>query len=185
MPIPDTEKKSMIKTARSNGAVGKNAVLPRFISEIPDLKPHLILDFGCGKEAIHVQMLRRQGFEFVYGIDLEPLGDPNLEANTCALPWHLVYASNVLNVQPSRTALYCTLDKIARFAKVGVAYLSYPKTPRKMGLSDEEMLRCITIFFQAVYKFKIRNTTIFKCVGNKCRKELENRLTDFVESDRM
>ena len=69
MQISDGDRREMISTARSVGAVGKNAILPRFISDIDALKAHLILDFGCGAKAIHVRMLRERGYEFVYGCD--------------------------------------------------------------------------------------------------------------------
>ena len=177
MQISDNDKKTMIRTARSNGAVGKNAILPKFISEFEGAKEHLVLDFGCGKDAIHVQMLRKKGFEYAYGIDLHPLTDSNLEANNGSLPWYLVYASNVLNVQPTRTTLNCTICKLSDYAKQGVAYLSYPKTPRKLKLTDSQMEEILSPFFKAVYKFKIRGTTIYKCVGNNCQKKLEERLT--------
>lgn len=182
MQIPESEKKCMIRTARSNGAVGKKAILPNFISEIPSLKEHLILDFGCGKDAIHVQMLRNQGFEYVYGLDLQPLSNPNFDASeNGSLPWHLVYASNVLNIQLSRTALNCTICKLSDFAKQGVAYLSYPKSPRKLPLSDAQMQEILAPFFKCVYSFKIRGTTIFKCTGGKCQNKLEEKLDSKCE----
>jgi len=174
--ILTADRNNMIKTARSNGAVGKNAILPRFIAEIPNLKPHLILDFGCGKDAIHVVRLREQGFEFVFGIDLVPLSNPIYEMPQ-RLPWHLVYASNVLNVQPSLSVLQTTIKTIAYYANYGVAYLSYPHSPRKLGYSVVQMQESLVPYFSNVYRFTYRNTVVFKCVGKFCQKKLENLLT--------
>lgn len=176
MAISKEDKQVMVKTARSNGAIGKNAILPKFIAEIPALQSHLILDFGCGKDAIHVKALRDQGFEFVFGKDLVPLSNPAYEV-TQDLPWHLVYASNVLNVQPSTKTLHTTLTMITGYARYGVAYLSYPSSPRKLGLSVPDMQEKLVPYFKSVYRFTYRNTVIFKCVGKFCQKMLENRLT--------
>ena len=178
MQISENDRKDMMSTARSRGAVGKNAILPRFISEIPALKKHLILDFGCGSKAIHVEMLRERGYEFVYGYDLSVIENPNyVHPDETAIPWHLVYASNVLNVQPSLTALRCTMCKLSDFARYGVAYLSYPKSPRKMGIEISEMKNHLSPFFKAVAHFKYRNTVIFKCTGRACELMLEEGLT--------
>jgi len=178
MQISDLDKETMVKTARSRGAVGKNAILPRFVSEIQGLEDNLILDFGCGKDALHVKMLREKGFAFVYGIDLVPITDPNLTVqNVDAFPWHLVYASNVLNVQPSFTALRCTICKVSDYVRLGVAFFSYPKSPRKLNLGKDEMLDILKPYFKRVTAFKYRNTTIFKCTGRNCQVLLEERLT--------
>ena len=176
--IAEIDKKIMLSTARSRGAVGKNAILPNWLAGTPGLRDHLILDFGCGKDAIHVKMLREQGFEFVFGVDLEPLTNPDYEyPNGHNLPWHLVYASNVLNVQPSYSSLQCTVCKVAEYANKGVAYFSYPKSPRKLKIPDDEMLEYIAPFFNSAHKFRLRGTTIFKCRGKNCQVNLEKRLT--------
>lgn len=176
--ITQEDQQVMMKTARSRGAVGQKAVLPRFISEIPTMKPHLILDFGCGKDAIHVKMLRDQGFEFVYGVDLEPLTNPDYEfQHVRSVPWHVVYASNVLNVQPSRSVLEVTLSQIADYARHGVAWMSYPGSPRRMKMGVTDMHNIISSFFRATYHFTYRNVTLYKAVGKFCQKGLEDRLT--------
>lgn len=168
----------MVKTARSNGAIGHKAVLPRFISEIPALKPHLILDFGCGKEAIHVKMLRDQGFEFIFGKDLVPLNNPEYEfQHVDSVPWHLVYASNVLNIQPSLAVLEVTLSQVSHYARHGVVYFSYPSSPRHMKLSVSDMQDAISPFFQSVWRFRFCNTVLYKAVGKFCQKGLARRLT--------
>jgi len=182
MQISESDKKIMMKTARSSGAVGKGAILPNFIASIPALKQHTILDFGCGKKAIHVEMLREKGYQFVYGYDLSPVENPNYTVSDLkGIPWHLVYASNVLNVQPSFTALQCTICRIADLARFGVVYLSYPKTPRKLGLSVEEMQNILSPFFNYTSNFKLKNTVIFKCSGKQCELMLEKGLTSLQD----
>jgi hypothetical protein len=178
MQITESERLDMISTARSKGAVGKNALLPGFVASIPALKKHLILDFGCGKDAVHVTMLRNKGYEFVYGCDLSPISNQNyVHPDEKAIPWHLVYASNVLNVQPSFTALNCTICKIADFARYGVAYMSYPKSPRPLRIDIEEMRSILSPYFKTVHSFKYKSTTIFKCAGKNCELLLEEGLT--------
>ena len=176
MQITETDKQIMIKTARSSGAVGKNAILPRFIAEIEGLQPHLILDFGCGKEAIHVKALREQGFEFVFGKDLVSLSEPVYEV-TQNLPWHLVYASNVLNVQPSIDTLNTTINMVSDYARYGVAYFSYPSSPRKLGYTALKIQDRLVRYFKSVYRFTYCKTVIFKCTSRKCQEMLERRLT--------
>lgn len=183
MQIEACDKAVMVRTSRSVGAVGKKAILPNWIGEMDDaLKQHLILDFGCGHKAIHVQMLRERGFEHVYGVDLEPLENPNFEAPD-DLPWHLVYASNVLNIQPSYSALRCTLCKLSDITRFGVVYMSYPASPRKLNIPVCEMEEIIFPFFVSTYRFRLRNTTIFKAVGRKCQKKLADLLTVRIEYD--
>jgi hypothetical protein len=165
-----------VRTARSNGSVGKNAILPNHILSIPSLKYHLILDFGCGPAAIHVKMLRDNGFKFVFGKDLVPLENSEYEV-ACLLPWHLIYASNVLNVQTSFSDLQDTIREISELAELGVVYLNYPVSPRKLKLSVEEMHNILKNFFPAAFYFKLHNTPIFKCVGKNCQKKLEMILT--------
>jgi len=162
--LTECVQNEMVKTARSKGAVGKNAILPRYISEFGAWKSKLILDFGCGKDAIHIKALREKGFEFVFGVDLVPLSEPVYEVKQ-DLPWHLVYASNVLNVQPSLVALKTTVNQIADYARHGVAYLSYPGSPRKLGFPTFKMQERLTPYFKEVYRFSYRNTTIFKGLG--------------------
>jgi hypothetical protein len=56
MATTDREKVIIMQTARSAGAVGANALLPRFIADKSQHKDDRILDFGCGPTAQHVVM---------------------------------------------------------------------------------------------------------------------------------
>ena len=99
------------KTARYTGAVGKKAVVPRYVANIASFDDE-ILDFGSGSKAIHVQMLKNQGFNvtawdlgknFVKGIH---------SPDALKRQYDIVYASNVLNVQPSRKYLDIIVKKL-------------------------------------------------------------------------
>ncbi|NIR17239.1 MAG: class I SAM-dependent methyltransferase, partial [Desulfobacterales bacterium] len=73
MGITPEEKVEMIKTARSKGAVGENAIVPRVVLSMYNsflLGPnHTVLDFGCG-DGQHVKLLRGYGLR-VNGCDFQ------------------------------------------------------------------------------------------------------------------
>jgi len=128
------------KTSRTLGAVGKNAVVPKYVSENTD-KGDTILDFGAGKDAGHANALSKQGFNvtaYDFGNNVkEGIHDPN----ALAKKYDVVYASNVLNVQSSRNMLNNTLNEIAGSVKAnGRAVVNLPASPRKMKSLDANMI---------------------------------------------
>ena len=122
------------KTARAAGAVGGNAGLPRYVESIvgPGWR---VLDFGCGPAQLHVQRLRESTGAQVVGYDLN-------------MPWprghfDLVYASNVLNVQPNIHHLNSTLSELHYHQGEGRLVVNYPSDPRKAGLSLRDLIKHI------------------------------------------
>lgn len=142
-----------ISTARSTAFANK-ALVPRVISQFHGLKvgdyalwPHRrdceILDYGCGKEQVHVKMLRERGLNVV-GHDFSA---PNSEA--LGKKYDVIYASNVLNVQGDTQMLYNTLHEIKDLLNVhGVFVANYPQAPRYCPLTVFELLRDVRIIFQ-------------------------------------
>ena len=87
-------------TSRNKGAVGEQAIVPKWIEENVNKKSS-ILDYGAGKSAQHTERLSNEG----YNVTAYEFGDnvnPNIhDVNALDKKYDVVYASNVLNVQNS------------------------------------------------------------------------------------
>jgi hypothetical protein len=128
-------------TSRSSGAVGEKAVVPRVVASMVD-KAQSILDFGAGKDAMHTQRLRGEGFDvtaYEFGSNINPALH---DANALNRDYDVVYASNVLNTQNSDAMLEATIEQINSALKEGgTAIVNLPGSPRKgaySGLSQRE-----------------------------------------------
>jgi hypothetical protein len=117
--------------------------VPRVVGEMA--KPGMtILDFGAGKEAIHVHMLRAKGLDvtaYDFGANVRlGLHDPD----ALSRQYDLVYASNVLNVQSSLEMLHGTVAQIAGATKdEGHVVVNLPREPRKCADVTVTLLRHI------------------------------------------
>lgn len=126
------------KTCRSSGAVGRNAIVPRYVAQTA--KPtDRILDFGAGKDAIHTKALREKGFN----VTAHEFGD-NQNENHDPLALHheydIVFASNVLNVQADGNTLYQTLKDLWIHTGIGGRLvMNYPESPRKLNVTTKQM----------------------------------------------
>jgi hypothetical protein len=144
-------------TARTRGAVGLNAIVPRFVAE-RCLRADKILNFGSGpvvpgiKDTLHSAMLKAQGFQHVDSYDVGANVHPECHV-TNPLPgsYDMVFASNVFNVQPSCECLYSTLALAASLvAPDGFLILNYPKDPRYCSLSLDELYESLQRLFTPV-----------------------------------
>lgn len=131
--------KTVNSTCRSSGAVGNMAVVPRVVPEFAN-KSDKILDFGAGKFAVQTEALRDKGYNvtaFEIGNNFNPRYH---DKNALNKKYDLVYASNVLNVQPSREYLDMVLNTINGVMKKGGLFVAnYPSEPRKckgLGVAD-------------------------------------------------
>ena len=132
------------KTSRNNGAVGANAITPRYVREIIDTEYEKedtrILDFGAGKAAAHAMAMRKDGYDisaFEFGDNFNPRIHTLL---ALAHTYHIVYASNVLNVQSGAEMAKETIKLIADvLLDDGEFIANYPASPRKSDLTAKEM----------------------------------------------
>jgi len=131
-------KKDKTKSARSKGVIGKNAIIPRIIPVLlKDVEnPFNILDFGCGKDMIHVMELQKQGFN-VSGYDINLPGTERFLKQT----YDIVYLSNVINVQSSKEELDEIFDLVwnCLHPVLGIGIANYPNKPRYLGWTVKEM----------------------------------------------
>lgn len=126
--------KTVNATYRATGSIGPKAIVPKLVPGVAK-KTDRILDFGAGTKAIHTMALRQQGYNvtaFDIGANIDPaIHDPNALAKR----WDVVYASNVLNVQPSPADLISLVMLLADLVKKGGTLIAnYPPSPRKSGL---------------------------------------------------
>jgi len=132
------------KTCRGRGAISAKAVVPRLVEQLclPEQGP--LLDFGAGKEALHVLTLREKGFEVVaheFGNNFVA-GLHNEEA--LSGQYACVYASNVLNVQCNEDMLRITLAAMCSCTEAGGKVIAnYPKAPRKAALPNAEFFKIV------------------------------------------
>ena len=124
------EKKAMATARPASFAI--KAVVPRVVAHLaPQGK---ILDFGCGRDAVHVGLLRERGLDVV-GHDF------SLPATLERGSFDVVYASNVLNVQTDDAMLFKTLREIRSYLRLGGLFIAnYPKEPRYCPLSADDLL---------------------------------------------
>ena len=124
-------------------------------------KDKKILDFGCGTEFIQGKYLRELGFD----VDGWDFGENKPKDCVVELKqiYDVVYASNVLNVLSSVTALIETLRQIRSTLKRGGLFIvNYPAAPRKLEFTTNTM-ECFLIYFfgENVKRIRYRSTTIW------------------------
>ena len=129
--VSEEDIKVANQTSRTKGAVGEQAIVPKWIEENVNKKSS-ILDYGAGKSAQHTERLSNEG----YNVTAYEFGDnvnPNIhDVNALDKKYDVVYASNVLNVQNSEEILNTTLKEISdALNENGYAIVNLPTTPRK------------------------------------------------------
>lgn len=131
--IPDLNK-----TSRSRGAIGKNAVVPRYVAENFNPKNTKVLDYGAGKDAIHTQWLRGLGFD-VTAHEIGANVNPKLHSPDAlkALCYDVVMLSNVVNVYSDLNSLYYVFEDTLYVTKMdGKVIFNVPKSPRVVPPQD-------------------------------------------------
>lgn len=143
------------KTSRAIGAVGKNAITPRFVREhielFYDKEDTMILDFGAGKAAAHAQAMLADGFmvtAYEFGSNIDPRVHNEL---ALMQTYDIVYASNVLNVQSGIVMSRATIKQVADVVKEnGMFFANYPASPRKSNISPNGMRALLIEQFNTV-----------------------------------
>ena len=157
------------KTSRTNGAVGKNAIVPRKVREYLGAycdEEITILDFGAGKTAAHQQAMLQDGWA-VTAYEFGDNVDPRFH-NELALmqTYDIVYASNVLNVQSGFDMARATIKQVADVVVTGgVLFANYPASPRKSEITPKEMEWLLMEQFGAVTRVGgIKSATLWMCM---------------------
>lgn len=147
--------KTVNSTCRSSGAVGGLALVPRVVPAYAR-KSDRILDFGAGTNAVQAMGLRAKGYNvtaYEIGNNFNPVYH---DSSALKRKYAVVYASNVLNVQPSRVYLNAVLDAVAGVLKAdGLFIANYPASPRKCeGLGVAELAGILNRHFSIVQRVK-------------------------------
>jgi hypothetical protein len=143
------------KTSRNNGAVGKNAITPRkvreYVDSVYDKKDTLILDFGAGKAAAHTRAMLADGYlvtAYEFGENIDPRFHNEL---ALMQQYHIVYASNVLNVQSGYEMARATIKQVSDVLfEGGEFFANYPASPRKSDMKPKEMVKLLLEQFDTV-----------------------------------
>jgi SAM-dependent methyltransferase len=127
------------KSARSAGAVGKNAVVPRAVSlwlnDLENRAPLFmrILDFGCGPDMIHVNDLRKEDWAwYVEGTDFGKNFDASkmVHVEEVENQIDIVYASNVFNTHSSyMMSMSAIQDILIALKPNGHLFYNLPPSP--------------------------------------------------------
>ncbi len=143
------------KTSRASSAIGHNAITPRYVREhvemFYDKETTTILDFGAGKTAYHARIMLADGFlitahEFGKNINSCFHNELALSQN-----YHIVYASNVLNVQSGSEMIRETIRQVVNVLKDdGKFFANYPASPRKSNITPKEMMTLLLERFEEV-----------------------------------
>ena len=156
--------KSVNKTVRSKGAVGKNAILPRYIIENYEFN-HIgsILDFGAGPDIINTKKLREKGFL----VDAYDIGNNFIKGVHTGIKdqkYDIIFSSNVVNILPNLVSIIEAIGLIYYLLDGdGCALFNFPKSPRKFKMSDNDFKELLGSFFYDVRIEKYNNTKIFVC----------------------
>ena len=147
-PPSSGEAAIVSKTSRCSPAIGANAVTPRYVIQL-EKKNQKILDYGAGHCAMQTLTLKSNGFRHVTAWDVqENQQTTHHDPNALSQKYDVVMASNVLNVQINKAMLRRTLKEVASLLKKkGRFYANYPKSPRKTGLTEKELLNELKQWF--------------------------------------
>jgi len=158
-------------TSRTLGAVGANAITPKYVESIA-LDTDRILDFGAGKDATHARRMNERGLHVV----AHEFGDnfvPGIHTQgALAYRYDIVYASNVINVQNTVNMLGETIETLAgSVRKTGMLVLNYPLSPRKgvmESVDSEQLEEFLKSFFTEIDRVGgTRSAPLLRCTGVK------------------
>lgn len=167
-------------TARSGGAVGSDPICYRFLIDKLAGTNAPVLDYGAGPEAVHTRRMRQHGIAaYAYDVgtnhaakDMSPYQQCWWLPRNSILSGHFrlryIVASNVLNVQPTHTALLRTIEElrdILRANKGAAVILNYPQKPRKCpDVSVKDLIYLLTGAFPGFARVPVGSSSyVFVC----------------------
>ena len=171
MIYTEAQQADLMKTARTSGAVGKNALLSRVIRKVGnmDLK---YLDYGSGPAALHTVLIRADGYNVV-AHDINPEKTKwhiNTKLSGYDGWFDVVFASNVLNVQPTIEHVRDVVSEVDMMLKLnGTALFNYPVSPRKTDLVVSEVDAILKEQFRVAERirkigdWKLDTTPVWQC----------------------
>lgn len=111
-----------------------------------DTSAKRILDYGCGTDEKYVEQMIKLGLNAV-GIDFHIEGSRDKHLGDESL-YDIIIASNVLNVMNNLLDLEGVIQEIAHhLAPQGQAIINYPVAPRKLGLSNKDLVSLLEKYF--------------------------------------
>lgn len=126
------------RTYRRTPPGGMKAVVPRVVAENATPRDR-ILDYGAGKTATAARELRERGLS-VIAHDIGGNFDHRYhEPAALRQQYDIVYASNVLNVQPDEFRLAMVLDEVAGVLVPGGMFIANYPEPRKTAVPIDEI----------------------------------------------
>lgn len=155
-----TDVQRMNRTARKSGAVGSKPVVLDAVRKIAD-KYSAILDYGAGSTARQAEMLRGEGYARVSTWEIgENFVDGVHDPDALGRQYDIVYASNVLNVQPTFDWLEHTMSELAGLvSKDGYLIVNYPQSPRYLpDVSMIDIVARLSAFFSEIER--VRGTSV-------------------------
>ncbi len=166
--MTDKEIKIANKTARSSGAVGSNALLPRIITGRMPYRAATILDFGSGPKALQTKSLKDLGYIHVDPYEMGNNYDSEVHIDRTPEminSYDIVMVSNVINTLSSLDAVKETLHQINWFLNFkGVALINYPQSPRKCkDLDKDKLMKLCMSEFNSVMVENHSGTRVFYC----------------------
>jgi hypothetical protein len=147
-----------------------------------------ILDFGAGLHARHTIALRERFPQHAFiAHDFGRNWDPRIhDRSALQRQYDLVFASNVINVHCTHQSLWRTIATIG-LATRGEALVNYPRTPRKLNLSTDNMFGTLSTYFEEVSPVGGgSDSPVWRCAGTfnlKCRMTLEDYGTGFTAEE--
>jgi hypothetical protein len=145
LPGQLSNKARAMRSGQPRGFVGGEHPLVLRVAKMFAMPHHDILDYGSGKLAQQAQILRQAGHKVTahdhWGTDPQVAALGLHDPNALQRRYHMVLASNVLNVQGSRRDLAKTLNEIAGAVHPteGMAIVNFANTPRYDAFKGQSM----------------------------------------------
>jgi len=163
--VSPTYEELINSTYIDRGQGAQNNVVPKYLPLFAK-KTDKILDFGAGFHGRHTLWLRNQGFDvtaYDCGANVQPgLHDPE----ALSRQYDIVFASNVLNVQPTVPHLIRVLDQTYSLIKPGgVFFCNFPTVPRKCNaiVTEQDLTEMLDERYAEIICLRGR-TWLWKCI---------------------
>lgn len=130
----------------------KRSIVPNLIPSLYNDKNISILDYGSGRNAWHSRYLISLGYNVTAYEIGKNFNDLYHSKTSLKSVYDVVYASNVLNVQPNVVFLKTVLSEIEQCTSDNGSFIcNYPYSPRKnKSISTNDMKAYLKSYFKEV-----------------------------------